>query len=78
MNQEVVISPEIIEYLGENYKHFDFKSSGALLLQKLQDDFVCLDKERKLDDYIEEKAFEYGDDLIFQLWTEFVFNNLKN
>ena len=77
MHQEIVIGPSLIDYLGRNYKLFDFNSEGALLLQRLQDDYVCLDKKRELDDYIEQKIYDYGDDLILTLWTAYASNMLN-
>ena len=71
MNQEIVIGPSLIDFLMESYRDGDFKSKGSLFLQKLQDDSVCMDDERALDDFIEQKIYENGDDLILSLWTNF-------
>ena len=71
MNQEIVIGPSLIDFLMESYREGDFKSKGSLFLQKLQDDSVCMDDERALDDFIEQKIYENGDDLILSLWTNF-------
>lgn len=71
MNQELVIGPSLIDFLMENYRAGDFKSEGILFLQRLQDDSVCMDDERALDDFIEQKIYENGDDLILSLWTNF-------
>ena len=71
MNQEIVIGPSLIDFLMESYREGDFKSKGSLFLQKLQDDSVCMDDERALDDFIEQKIYENGDDLILSLWTRY-------
>ena len=71
MNQELVIGPSLIDFLMENYREGDFKSEGILFLQRLQDDSVCMDDKRALDDFIEQKIYENGDDLILSLWTRY-------
>ena len=71
MNQELVIGPSLIDFLMENYREGDFKSEGILFLQRLQDDSVCMDDKRALDDFIEEKIYDNGDDLILSLWTKY-------
>ena len=71
MNQELVIGPSLIDYLKENYREGDFRSEGSVFLQRLQDDSVCMDDDRALDDFIEQKIYENGDDLILSLWTNF-------
>ena len=71
MNQELVIGPSLIDFLMENYREGDFKSEGSVFLQRLQDDCVCMDENRELDNYIEEKIYENGDDLLLSLWTRY-------
>lgn len=72
MEQEVVMSAECINYISENYHQFDFKSEGALFLQKLQSDFLCLDNNRKLDDEYEARIIELNDDALFSAWPEII------
>ena len=77
MDQEVVIGPSTVEFLNDIYEQYNFKSDGHLFMQHLQDDIVCLDSERKLDDLIEEKIYDIGNDLILSLWTEFATNQMN-
>lgn len=72
MKQEVVMSVDCLNYLNKSYQQFDFNSEGVLFIQNLQNDYLCLDENRRMDEAYENKIYELNDDVLFTLWPNII------
>ena len=77
MSQEIVIGPNSIDFLHDNYKLFDTDSEGQDFIKRIQDNTLCADDKRILDNTIEERIYDIADETILSLWTYIVSTKLK-
>ena len=76
MNQEIVLSESCFQYIDETLDRFDFTSSAYLFIQRLQKDILTLDNKRILDNKYEEELFNINNELLFDLWTGMIDNQV--
>jgi len=69
MLQEIVLSVDCLNYLSKKYREYDFNSEGHLFMQRVQEDILCFDEKRLLDEKIETRILELNDEVLLRLWT---------
>jgi len=75
--QEIVFGPDIIDFIDENgYDSYVLKSKSYEMSKMLTDEIIILDKGRKLDEMMENRAFALGSDQALS-WFEYLFSKFN-
>jgi len=71
MNQEIVFGSSLMDYLDKNYDPGKYNSPSYDLLKRLQEDIICFDKSRLIDEEIEKNIYDLDNEVLLWLWTDY-------
>ena len=76
MDQEIVLSESTFHFINETLDIINYKTPATKFIQRLQEDTLTLDNKRILDNKYEEELFNINNELLFDLWTGMIDNQV--